>query len=172
MDVIADFLTILGIPAAFVAAWKAIEEFKSGNAERSRENRHKQAEAARDALRELFTSEKARAAMQMLDWSGRWYKDEGVEHEVRFDDLKPALRITDLSFNPKDRLIRDCFEDFFDRLELIEHQVSIQFLHFGDVSVPIAYYAKKIVNAMSAFEPFLDEYGYPKAKAFIVRAAQ
>jgi hypothetical protein len=175
-----DLLVVVGIPGAFIAAWKTIEEFKNSNiekakatAEKARENRHKQAAAARDALREVFASEKARAAMQMLDWSGRSYSDGTAAHVITFDDLGPALRTDNLMFtNPKEPLIRDCFEDLFDRLELIQHYIEIDFLHFGDVSVPLAYYARKIVKNLKAFQPFLDEYGYPKAKAFLLRAAQ
>jgi len=47
----ANALTFFGIPAALLAAWKAIKELRNGNEEKARENRHKQAAAARDALK-------------------------------------------------------------------------------------------------------------------------
>ena len=128
MSWLTDFITILGVPAALIAAWKAIEEWRFGNAEKVRENRHKQAAAARDALNDIFYSERSGAAMQMLDWSGRSYQDDSAEHTVSFGELGPALRVNNLSFDAKERYIRDCFEDFFDRLELLQHYVSIDFL--------------------------------------------
>ena len=178
-DFVRELLTIVGIPGALVAAWRAIEELKNGNRERakathekSRENRHKQATAARDALSEIFNSAKARAAMQMLDWSGRSYFDGQVEHRILFSDLGTALRVQSLSFDAKERFIRDCFEDFFDHLELVQHYIEIEFIHFDDVAVPLSYYAGKIVGNMKAFEPFLDSYGYPRAKRFLKAASE
>lgn len=178
IDIIKDVLTVVGIPGAFYAAWKAIVEMKNSNkekaketAEKARENRHKQAAAARDALRELFSSEKAREAMQMLDWSGRSYRDGASGHIITFSDLGPALRVIDLKFDQKDRFIRDCFEDLFDKLELIGHFIDIDFLHYSDVAVPLTYYAKKVAGDINSFAPFLDVYGYPKTKALLLRAA-
>jgi len=169
--VAANALTLFGIPAALLAAWKAIKELRNGNEEKVRENRHKQAAAARDALKDLFASEKARAAMQMLDWSGRTYADGKEQHTVFGSDLARALLTVNLTFDTKERMIRDCFEDFFDRLQLIEHYISIEFLNFHDMAVPVSYYARHIVANMTAFEPFLDGYGYPLAQKFLLEAA-
>lgn len=179
MDIIKNVLVIIGIPGALYAAWKAIDEFKNSNAEKAketaekaRENRHKQAAAARDALRDLFGRDKARAAMRMLDWSGRSYSDGASSHVVNFSDLGPALRVTALTFNTKEQFIRDCFEDLLDQLELIGHLIEIDFLHYNDVAVPLAYYARQISDDIGSFAPFLDTYGYPRAKALLLRAAR
>jgi hypothetical protein len=172
MEFISNLITIIGIPAAILTAWKAIAEFKSGNAEKIRENRHKQAAAAKEILNELFSRERSHVAMEILDWpGGRSYRDGKLEHLITASDLPSALRIDNLIFSEKERFIRDAFEDFFDQLELIEHYTSIDYLNFGDVSVPISYYARQINKYFPAFEPFLDEYSYTKAKKFIERAA-
>lgn len=165
---VADYV---GVGIALFAARKGISEFKISNIEKARENRHKQASAARDALQEVFSNEKARAAMRMLDWSGRPYSDGNTEHFVDFEDLGLALRITDPNFSAKEILIRECFEEFFDHLELLEHYAAIDFLNIDDLTVPLAYYAKKIDSNRPAFKPFLKEYGYKKADTFITRAA-
>ncbi|MEO4048800.1 hypothetical protein AAFN46_17110 [Pseudomonas sp. CAU 1711] len=172
MEFISNLITIVGIPAAILAAWKAIAEFKNGNAEKIRENRHKQAAAAKEILKELFARERSHTAMEILDWpGGRTYRDGEIEHLIAASDLPSALRTNNLAFSAKERFIRDAFEDLFDQLELIEHYTSIDYLNFGDVSVPISYYARQINKYFPAFEPFLDEYSYTKAKKFIERAA-
>jgi hypothetical protein len=175
LEELNNLITVLGIPTAIFTAWKAIDEFKNGNKEKERENRHKQAEAARDILKDLFESEKSRNAMKMLDWDGRKYGlDEWNDDDwytIRFRDVKNALRIEELSFEDKECFIRDCFEDLFDKLELIQHYINIDFLNFEDVKIPLRYYAEIIKGKLDEFEPFLDEYGYPNAKRLILNAS-
>lgn len=169
-----DVIAILGVPSAIYASYKAINEFKNSNTEkhratieRARENRHKQAIVARDALKDLFNSEKSKAAMQMLDWSGRIYTDGSSQYEIGFNDIESSLRIKNLSFNSKERFIRDCFDDFFNHIELIQHYIDIEFIHFEDVSVPLNYYTKKMFKNYYAYQPFLSNYGYPLTIKFI-----
>jgi hypothetical protein len=172
-------LVLVGVPGSLIAAWKVIVEFRNSNnekakevAEKAYENRQRQANSARDALEQLFSSQRARSAMQMLDWDGRTYRDGEHEHTIYFRNLGSALRTEHTEFSPTECFIRECFEDFFDKIELMQHFVDVGFLNFDDLSVPIKYYALKIVDNLSIFESFLDNYGYPRAKLFFERAAQ
>ena len=183
---VEPFLKLISFPAAILAAWGSVIAFAKSNEvkkranaeaaranqEKDRENRHRQAAAGLATLKDIFASERARAAMQMLDWSGRSYRDGSLEHTIRTAHLGPALRVNNLDFSPIDRYIRDCFEDLYDHLELAQHCVSIGLLEFDDISVPLSYYCEKIADDLPAFSAFLDTYGYTKAKTFIIRAAK
>jgi hypothetical protein len=179
LELIKDFVelavAVIGIPVALVSAREAIVELKSSNKEKEIENRHKQAAVARDILKDIFDNEKSRNAMKMLDWDGREYGDCECDYEewytVTFKDVRNALRVKDLSFEDKECFIRDCFEDLFDKFELIQHYINIGFLNFDDVKVPLHYYAEIIKDKLDEFEPFLDEYGYPNAKRLILNSS-
>ncbi|MDT4806220.1 hypothetical protein FQZ97_390470 [compost metagenome] len=171
-DLVTTIATIIGVPTALLAAWKAIIEFREGNVEKRRENRLKQASAAKIELESLFSDPMARAAMQMLDWSGRSHNTGTKYQPIFFNDLGPGLRTFDLTLNERDAYIRDCFEKFFDHLSMIEHLISIDYINFEDIAVPVRYYAKKIIDHRHAYDPFLDAYGYDMAKRFIERAAK
>jgi hypothetical protein len=170
VEIVKNALVIVGAPVALAGAWKALRELALGTREKAKENRIRQALAARDMLKDLFASAKARAALQMLDWSGRSYSDGDHEFEVRATDLGDALRTDRLAFDHKQMFIRDCFEELFDRIEQLQHFVNIGLLHFDDVALPLEYYARKIVADLPAFEPFLLEYGYPNAHELLTRA--
>lgn len=175
IEILKLVIPALGIPAVLVAAFKGIAEIRSNTREKKRENRHKQAAAARDILKDLFSNERARAAMQMLDWSGRNYTDGTSSFTIHTNELAPALRTHDAIFlgpeGEKQKYIRDCFEEFYDKVLLMEHYVNIDFLHFSDVAVPLAYYAQIIVRSPSTYHPFLKDYGYEGALAFFEKAA-
>lgn len=152
--------TVIGLPTAI----QGIREIRH-------RNRHKQADVAKDILKEIFNSEKSKAAMQMLDWSGRKYNDGTMEHQIYFENFKSALRVTNLEFDEKEMYIRDCFEDLFDKLELIQNYVAIDFININDVAIPLAYYARIIKNKLNDFDAFLTSYGYEGAKQFILDIA-
>jgi hypothetical protein len=170
VEIVKNALVIVGVPVALAGAWKALRELALGTREKAKENRIRQALAARDMLKDLFASAKARAALQMLDWSGRSYSDGDHTFEVHATDLGDALRTDRLSFDHKQIFIRDCFEELFDRIEQLQHFVNIGLLHFDDVALPLEYYARKIVADLPSFEPFLLEYGYPNAHELLTRA--
>jgi len=168
-----ELLTVVGIPGALVAAWRTVTVLINNNAERKRENRHKQAAVAYEILKETFANEKARAAMLMLDWDGRNYhdKERNLIHNISHYDLSMALVLDAVSFTEKECYIRDCFEDLFDRFELIQNYIDIDFIHAQDVVVPFSYYAKIITEKVRWFNAFLNGYGYRGAGKFIALAS-
>jgi hypothetical protein len=169
-DQVTALTSAIGIPAALLTAWKAIVEMHRGNIEKQQENRHKQASAAKSELHALFNDPLARAALQMLDWSGRKY-NTGIKLErIYFEDLGEGLRTVNLEFDDKDTYIRDCFEKLYDALSMIEHLCQINFINFEDVAVPLQYYAKKIVDTKEDHYAFMQEYGYELAWDFVTRA--
>lgn len=181
--VIKDFaegvIAVFGVPAGIYTAWKAIGEMKNGRhenarqtAEKAKENRLKQALAARDALSQVFGSPRSMAALQMVDWSGRIYSDGKHEFTIAFDELGTALRIDNLNFdNPKELYIRECFDDLFSNLELLQHYIDIELVHADDVTIPFAYYARRIVGNPGVFDGFLGAYGYARARRLLQLAA-
>ena len=177
-DLVTVLVAVFGVPSGLLTAWKAVNEMKRGRhenarqtAEKAKENRLKQAMAARDALSQIFSSHKSKAALQMVDWSGRIYSDGKQEFTIAFEELRPALRVDNLSFDIKEQFIRECFDDLFSNLELLQHYVDIELIHSDDVMVPLSYYAKRIAGNPKTFYAFLTDYGYTRAKKLLQHAA-
>jgi len=178
-DLVTVLVAAVGVPSGLLTATKAVNEMRRGRHENARqteekakENRLKQAIAARDALSQIFNSPKSKAALQMVDWSGRIYSDGKHELVIAFEELKPALRIDDLSFDIKEQYIRECFDDLFSNLELLQHYVDIGLIHLDDIMVPLSYYAEKIARNALTFDSFLVNYGYIRAKRLLLHAAK
>lgn len=106
-----------------------------------------------------------------MDWSGRIYSDGKHEFVIAFEELKPALRIDNLSFDIKEQFIRECFDDLFSNLELLQHYVDIDLIHLDDIMVPLSYYAERIARNPLTFDSFLVNYGYIRAKKLLLHAA-
>ncbi|MEO4014154.1 hypothetical protein [Pseudomonas rossensis] len=170
-DLIMIIVTVIGVPAALLAAWKALVEFRVGNTEKHRENRHKQASAAKDELKSLFCDPLSHAAMKMTDWTGRYYMIDGTSVPILSEDVISGLRTHNLNFSRKELFIRDCFESFFDHVLMIEHLVSIDYINYEDIEVPLKYYASKIALNLHIYNDFLTDYGYQKSKELFLRAA-
>ncbi|MHA6130467.1 hypothetical protein ACX3YD_30590 [Pseudomonas fluorescens group sp. PF-1] len=145
-----------------------------GLAEARKSNRLRQAAVAKEVLKDLFTDPLGRSAMQMLDWDGRTFQTGSQHVTVQWSDLKPALVVHSSStiFNLQQQYIRDCFENLFDHLLMIEHLIAIENIHYNDIKVPVQYYAVKIFKYPQTFDPFLFEYGYAKAHGLIARLAK
>lgn len=178
-DLATVLVAVVGVPGGLLAATKAVNEMRRGRhenarqtAEKAKENRLKQAIAARDALSQIFNSPKSKAALQMVDWSGRIYSDGKHELTIAFDELKPALRIDNLSFDIKEQYIRECFDDLFSNLELLQHYVNIELIRLDDIMVPLSYYAERIASNPLTFDGFLVNYGYIRAKKLLLHAAK
>ncbi|MFZ2889555.1 MAG: hypothetical protein WA010_03680 [Sulfuricurvum sp.] len=158
---IVSIITILGFN-------KSLYEFRNSTKEKAKENRLKQLSTARDILDKMFSEVKSKNAMKMLDWDGRAYQDNTFSHFITLDNVRLSMRVDNLAFNEKEQFIRDCFEDFFDKLELIAHYINIGLINEEDVSVPLSYYAKIIMHDYDSFKPFLLTYGYEKANSLII----
>lgn len=165
-DQITSVAAIVGVTVTVLGVYNGLKEAR-------RSNRLRQAAVAKEVLRELFTDPLGHSAMQMLDWSGRTFQAGPVSLTVSWNELKPALVVHSgtTSFDVKQQFIRDCFENLFDHLLMLEHLISIENIHYDDVRVPIQYYAAKLAKHCPTFDPFLFEYGYAKAHRLIHRLA-
>ncbi|MFF7065669.1 hypothetical protein [Pseudomonas sp. NPDC008258] len=148
-------LAIWGIGSGLNSARKAIQE-------KRKEHRQKQLAAARDMMKEIFTDPLARAAMRMMDWSGRTFTHEGQTYVIHWRNLKPALVVHEkgMAFSKQQEFIRDCFEALFDHLLVLKHFLQQDYLHAADIAVPLKYYAGRVMAYPDTYEGFLRAYGY------------
>ena len=125
---------------------------------------------ARDMLNEMSENSYVTDAMLMLDWSSRDYKiaQDQVERITR-EEVWVALRLSPSTFNDKEKYIRDCFDHFFEKMQIIEHYISIKLLEFDDIKYPFNYFAGKLRQKREVVETFLKTYEYDKAIAFLGR---
>jgi hypothetical protein len=166
-DQITVVAAIVGVAVTVFGVYNGLKEAR-------RSNRLRQAAVAKEILRELFTDPLGHSAMQMLDWDGRTFQAGAVRLTVSWKELKPALVVhsSTTGFDVKQQFIRDCFENLFDHLLMIEHLISIGNIHYNDVRVPIQYYAAKLAKHRPTFDPFIFKYGYAKAHRLIHRLAR
>lgn len=144
-----------------IAAFKAIVELRRNREQRQVELHWKKAHEAKKLLDELFDNNYSRNAMRMLDWSGRDYqiKNDFTE-KITTEDVLIGLRVNDLKFSAKEAFIRDCFDQFFERLEYMQHLINIDLIEFKDISGPIEYYIELMGNNKKVFYDFLTFYDY------------
>lgn len=131
--------------------------------------RWRKAGLARQIINEFLDDESAGSAMQMLDWSGRTFTQEGTTFTVSHPDMYQALRTDNLKFEKKEQFIRDCFDSFFVHQQLTEHYLRIGLLEFDDIRYPHSYYAELMTRNKNVFGQFLLEYKYDYALSFLHR---
>jgi hypothetical protein len=165
--------TVLGV---LFTSWKALAEWHQSTKQRKMEFRHKQAVYAREITKEIFNDPKARAALDMLDWSRKKFKtDEDDILDIRRKQIQPALRAPNehirvtLKFSPTEAFIRTRFEALYDRLEELEKLIQLNIVNFVDVETVFRYYVLRIERPDVQHADFLGYYDYPNAKAFLAR---
>jgi len=171
-DLVQVAAWMVAIVGGLVAAFKAIQETRENRRQRRRELRWKKAELARDIIAKLYTNKKLHDACIMVDWSGREFEvSPGRREEIRWEDLHGALRPWEepISFDEKEVYIRDCFDELFDGLNLLEHYLRTDLLDFEDVEFPMAYSVGKLKERGDDTVTFMNHYGNRLAKAFLQR---
>ncbi len=171
-DVVQVAAWVVAIVGGLIAAFKAIHETRENRRQRLRELRWKKAELAREIIDKLHSNKRLRDALVMVDWTGREFEiSPGERKEISWDDLPGALRPWEepISFDEKEVYIRDCFDELFDGLNLLEHYLRTDLLDFEDVKFPMAYYIGKLKERGDAVRTFMNHYGNRQAKAFVER---
>ncbi|HEV2762735.1 MAG TPA: hypothetical protein VGV38_07065, partial [Pyrinomonadaceae bacterium] len=175
---------VVGLLSVFVAIIVAREQFRK-NREESRRTRHQQAndlrwkktELAKKVLDDMFTDPYASDAMLMLDWDPRTFycrkHKSGKEVQrmvISWPEMWAAIRVVEKSFNDKEKFIRDCFDQFFGHMQIIEHYISVKLIEFKDVRYPFDYYIKSgLLKNRAAFKNFVETYHHPRATKFLSR---
>ena len=167
LDSIAKLVAVL---AGFAGIIKILYEMQQGRELRARELRWKQAQAAKELNDKMLADKEVVAALLMLDWNGREFEVKpGQREAIASEDMVGALRTTRLDFTDKEAYIRDCFDMLFYYLGLFEHYIRRGLVDPLDLEHPIEYYVRILGSKRAAFEPYLAEYGFDRAKSFLER---
>lgn len=171
IKIIVEMLTLLiASVGGIVAAFKAISEMQENRKQRSEELRWKQSTLAREVLNQLWDEPLCLNAMRMVDWNERTYTINGNRKLIKARDVRDALRLNSPSHDEEvHTYVRDCFDCFFGTMQIIEHYIAINLIHFEDVTYPFSYYAVKLKQEPEVFEKFLTDYQCTKAIAFLKR---
>lgn len=153
---------------------KELEEIAESRKQRQEDLRWRKASLAKDVLDELRNDSFCKDAMFMLDWNGRPYfiKDNQGETKVEritHQEMLFALRTENKNFDYKEQYIRDCFDAFFENIQITQHYISINLIEFEDVIYPYDYYLKRMLVLNKNFEVFnkyLQTYNFTKAIEF------
>jgi hypothetical protein len=174
-DLIQALAWIGTVVAAAFAAFKAISEVRSNRLQRAEELRWKQANAAREIIKDLHSNNWADNATAILDWSeGKFHLTfEGNKRvEISYEkDVIPALSKRQSEYSDLDRDIVYCFDWFFYYINLIEHYIRIKLIEFKDVEDICRLYSKKIMRPDKLYETFMNTHSYTLAIDFWKRGS-
>jgi hypothetical protein len=169
-------VAVVAILGGLITAGKAVTELRQANQQKREDLRWKQAEMAKQCVDEIFTNSFARAAVKMLDWSGRHYDlpGGGKTTQITDDVRRKALRTQSTEFSPNDSdspFIRDAYDNLFDGLERLEHFITIELIRFEDVEPAFSYHVRKMasIEERPIIELFLESYGFTLGQRFLER---
>ncbi len=132
--------------------------------------RWKQAEAAKKILDEMHADKNAAAAMKMLDWNDVKFEVVPGKREVIWEeDYVKALRTKNLDFTEKEMFIRNCFDNLFYYMAMMEHYVKSDLILLQDVAFPLDYYLNTMKRNHEVFENFLIFYEQDRTHNFMKR---
>ena len=169
IPIVSQIVLIVG---GLITAYKLITEMKLARLQRQMDLRWKQANAAREMLREMLTSPLANDATIMLDWTGREFSiTPNQKATITFEETQKALRTDNLQFTSKEVYIRDCADAFLFHVELIEQAIRNELIEFKDIKFPMEYYiaAMRKNDLYNAYTQFIKEYDYKNAERFLSR---
>ena len=171
-QLIETIILLVAILGGLLAAYKIISEMKQARIQRHMDLRWKQANAAREMLREMLASQLVNDATIMLDWTGREFAiTPNQKTTISFEEIQNGLRTDNLQFTSKEVYIRDCADAFLFHVELIEQAIRNELIEFKDIKFPMEYYiaAMRKNDLYNAYTQFIKEYNYKNADRFLSR---
>ena len=129
----------------------------------------KASELAQKSIDKFEQSKLLQDAFLMLDWSGREYEIDGKKDTITFDEVKKALRTTNLAFDDKEVYIRDCFDTLFSYLSYLEVAVNSKLFPFNFLKHSFEYNARLLGRRQAVMEKFMRAYSYDEAIKFLGR---
>lgn len=169
IQIVSEIVLIVG---GLLTAYKLITEMKQARIQKHMDLRWKQANAAREMLKEMLASPLVNDATIMLDWSGREFAVTPTQKAtITFEEVQNALRTDNLIFTAKEVYIRDCADAFLFHVELIEQAIRNELIEFKDIKFPMEYYiaALRKNDLYNAYNHFIKEYDYKNAERFLSR---
>lgn len=171
-EIIQTISEIVLIVGGLLTAYKLITEMKQARIQKHMDLRWKQANAAREMLKEMFAAPLVNDATIMLDWSGREFAITPTQKAtITFEEVQNALRTDNLIFTAKEVYIRDCADAFLFHVELIEQAIRNELIEFKDIKFPMEYYIATLRknDLYNAYTQFIKEYDYKNAERFFSR---
>ncbi len=169
IQIVSEIVLIVG---GLLTAYKLITEMKQARIQKHMDLRWKQANAAREMLKEMLVSPLVNDATIMLDWSGREFAITPTQKAtITFEEVQNALRTDNLIFTAKEAYIRDCADAFLFHVELIEQAIRNELIEFKDIKFPMEYYIATLRknDLYNAYTQFIKEYDYKNAERFFSR---
>lgn len=176
MDGFKDAGIVVGVIAGLFGLFYNATSLLGATKQRSMELRWKQANMARELLKEIRSNEQSNAALMMLDWQGKQYRkpDGSSTQGIDYADLSVALtKASGYRSQDDDGIfIRDAFDILFEKMSEIQRHIESNLILHKDVGEFFAFYVERIFETqnetlrLSLFE-FLVEYRYDSARRLI-----
>ena len=121
--------------------------------------RWKRQEFLATEIKDMRSDYSSHVAMQMLDWNERHYElTAGVHDSVMVTDSTLLAALTPHpaktgGFNDNEALIRDHFDDFFDRLGVLERHIKADLIEAEDLIPHIGYYLQILGDTTAGRKP-------------------
>jgi hypothetical protein len=169
IETIIHVVALLGL---FIAAYKITTELKQARIQRHMDLRWKQANAAREILKDMLASPLANDATIMMESTGKEFTiATNQKATITFAEIQNALRTNNVQLTSKEVYIRDCTSTFLFHVELIEQALRNELIEFKDIKFPMECYiaALRKNDLYNAYTNFIKEYDYKNAERFLSR---
>lgn len=176
MDGFKDAGIVVGVIAGVFGLFYNATSLLGSTRQRNMELRWKQANMARELLKDIRSNEQSNAALMMLDWQGKQYRkpDGSSTQAIDYADLSIALTKASgyTSQNDDGIFIRDAFDILFEKMSEIQRHIDSHLILHEDVGEFFAFYVERIFerqneNLRIALFEFLEEYRYDSARRLI-----
>ena len=168
----ADLSGAITMVAAVVGGPWALFQWRDTLAQRKREFRWKQAEAAYKLMDQVFDDEHTGDALLMIDGE----KDEfeiapGERVRVDAKAIERALGF-DGHTTAVDRFIRHRFDSLLYDLERLEHSLEVGLVELSDITTPTSYYVERLAPFRERIVPYAQKIGFNRALNLLNRFSQ
>ncbi|HRF81102.1 MAG TPA: hypothetical protein PL070_13570 [Flavobacteriales bacterium] len=138
---------------------------------RDEDMRWRRVETGKKLVDDLLASKRCRCARKLIDYpGGRVFVVGGNKVLLKESDSIKALDVSNVNLSTNDHFIRDCFDNFFYHIAILEHWIQQELVDLNDVKYPVEYYVralKRNQNLWPIAEAYLEKFKFIKAQEFM-----
>jgi hypothetical protein len=153
-----------------LTAFKFLAESRQAREQRRNELRWRQAQAGKDLNDEMQDNPLAWTAMRILDSDGRAFDLPGGKRvRIRDKHIVRAFDCEHIEIDPVSTYLRDCFDNLFYYMAMIEHYTTSGLIHADDTAYPLEYYIPLLAQFRGPVNGYLEKYRLTRTLRFLDR---
>jgi|GEM_PF-4968357 len=175
VDLVQVAFWFVGALGVIYTIFKGLKEIRDATESRRADHRWRQASFAMDLIKELQADTTAKLALDMIDYSGKYFAVPGFKRPVYMDYARMVwgLRTEPLDdLDHIDEFIRSSFDALFEHVARMRWAVASRLVEFEDVSRVLEYYIECVCGdpqLLEAVENYMKEFNYGPELHFLNR---